>query len=93
MMYRGHIPKRKEDPEPTKDTAYELRRYCVLPWSVCDTDIVYALLLITTVYVVPELTALKLKWLAMLLRARLLLRVGCALLTHRAIKPLLRITG
>ena len=21
MMYRGHIPKRKEDPEPTKDTA------------------------------------------------------------------------
>ena len=21
MMYRGHIPKRKEDPETTKDTA------------------------------------------------------------------------
>ena len=34
-----------------------MRCYCVLPWSVCDTDIVYVLLLITTVYVVPELTA------------------------------------
>ena len=21
MMYRGHIPKRQEDPKPTKDTA------------------------------------------------------------------------
>ena len=34
-----------------------MRRYWVLPWSVCDTDIVYALLLVTIVYVVPELTA------------------------------------
>ena len=27
MMYRGHIPKRQEDPEPTKDTAMS----CVVP--------------------------------------------------------------
>ena len=34
-----------------------MRRYWVLSWSVCDTDIVYALLLVPIVYVVPELIA------------------------------------
>ena len=44
------------DPETDQRYCYELRRYCVLPWRVSDTDIVYALLLVTIVYVVPELT-------------------------------------
>ena len=46
MMYRGHIPKSKEEPEPTKDTAVSCVVTAFFHWSGCDADIVYALLLV-----------------------------------------------
>lgn len=39
MMYRGHIPKRKEDPEPTKNTAMS----CVVTGVVLGAGVILIL--------------------------------------------------